>query len=185
MMRAMKKALVGVAVALAACGGGAKQADSPGTCPDGTVLKGSDCVPADLAGDTSDGRAGGGDDAPKKTSHPKASDSDTPAGDTAGGGGGSGGSGGGYDKDEIEVKMKRVAKQIKSNCGAATDDEGKATGPWGTVKATIVLGRNGHVGDVTVDDTYKGKPVGTCVSRALLKLVFSPYAGSSDATIER
>src|SRR5580698_6533396 len=37
-------------VVRAACGGASKQADSPGTCPEGTVLRGSDCVPPE--GDT-------------------------------------------------------------------------------------------------------------------------------------
>jgi hypothetical protein len=178
----MKKALVGVAVALAACGGG-KGADSPGTCPDGTVLKGSDCVPADSAGDTSSSSTSSSDSAPKKRAA-KSSDDDSSA---AGGGGdstASAGSGAPYDKDEVEAKMRRSAKQIKANCGSATDDDGKASGPWGTVHATIVLGRNGHVKDVTVPDPYNGKPVGACVARQLQKLIYPPYAGSSDSSIE-
>jgi|HubBroStandDraft_6_1064221.scaffolds.fasta_scaffold252335_1 hypothetical protein len=187
----MKQAIVGVAVtvALAACGGGAKPADAPAACPEGTVLNGSDCLPAGTPSDSSDssGSSGGSGDAPsasKKAHHAKADE------DSSGSGGGgdstaSSGSGGTpYDKDEIEAKMRRSAKQIKANCGAATDDEGKATGPWGTLKAGIVLGRNGHVKDVTIPDPYNGKPVGTCVSRQLLKLVFPPYAGSADASIE-
>ncbi len=182
----MKKALVGVAALVAvfgaACGGGGKDAESPGTCPDGTVLKGSDCVPAESAGDTS---GSGGASAPPKQHACKSSDADSVGGDTSGGGGGAGSSGGvPYDKDEVEAKMRRSAKQIKSNCGAATDDDGKATGPWGTVHATVTLGRNGHVKDVSIPDPYSGKPVGICVSRQLKDLIYPPYAGSSDATIE-
>ncbi len=148
-MRAMQKALVGVVLALAAvtaaCGGGGKDAESPGTCPEGTVLKGSDCLPADAAGDTS--ASGGGDDSPKKPAHKKKSDDDdAPKGDTSSSGSSGssdtgGGGGGGYDKDAVEAQLKRATKQIKSNCGSATDDEGKATGPWGTVTANIVLGQ--------------------------------------------
>jgi hypothetical protein len=191
MMRAMKKALVGVAVGLAAlaaaaCGGGGKDAESPGTCPEGTVLKGSDCVPAETAGDTSG--SGGGDDSPKKSAHKKKSEDaeeesfkKREGDESAASGGGSGG----YDKDAVEAQMKRATKQIKSNCGSATDDEGKATGPWGTVSANIVLGRNGHIKDVTVPDPYNGKPVGICVVRALQKIQFPPYAGSSDVSISR
>jgi hypothetical protein len=182
MMRGMKRALVGVALALVACGGGEKGAESPGTCPEGTVLKGSDCVPAETAG-----APAGGDDAPKKSSHKKKDDDDSAS---AGGGGGGGGGdtsgssgGGGYDKDAVGAQLRRSAKQIKSNCGSATDDEGKATGPWGSVTASIVLGRNGHIKDVSVPDPYAGKPVGICVVRALQKVVFPPYAGSSDAQI--
>src|SRR5258708_4453375 len=143
MMRPMKKALVGVAVALAACGG--KGADSPGECPDGTVLKGSDCVPADSAGDTSGG--GGDSDAPKKKKHVKSGDEDTIGGNTeadlspsSGGGGGGGKS---YDKDEIDLKMKRSAQQIKANCGPPTHEEGKATGPWPPPHRAPVLPPNG------------------------------------------
>jgi hypothetical protein len=182
MMRPMQKALVGVAIGLAACGGG-KGAESPGTCPEGTVLKGSDCVPAESAGDTS---GGGGDDSPKKH-HAKSDEDDAPKGDTSGSGGstsGSSSSGTSYDKDAVEAQMRRAAKQIKSNCGSATDEEGKATGPWGSVKAGIVLGRNGHVKDVTIPDPFNGKPVGTCLARALQKIQFPPYAGSSDVSID-
>ena len=192
MMPAMKKALVGVAgsflalLTLSACGGAGKDAESPGSCPNGTVLKGSDCVPADSAGDTSGGSSG--DDAPKKPHHAHADEDSVGGsgggGDSAGSGGGSSGSSTSYDKDEVEGKMRRSAKQIKANCGAATDDEGKATGPWGTVHATIALGRNGHVKDVSVPDPYKDKPVGICVARQLMKLVYMPFAGSSDASIE-
>jgi len=177
-MRAMKKALVGVAVGLlcGACGGGGKGADSPTNCPDGTVLRGSDCVPPEAAGDTSS-------DSPAPKKRHKADDDSAASGGGGGDTGGGGGSGS-YDKDEVEAKMRRSAKQIKSNCGAATDDEGKATGPWGTVHATIVLGRNGHVKDVQVPDPYNGKPVGICVQRQLMKLIYAPYAGSADASIE-
>jgi hypothetical protein len=199
MMPPMKQALVGVAVAVAASGsfgcggGGAKDADSPPTCPEGTVLNGSDCLPAGTpppSGDdsSSNGSGSGSGDTSKKKHHAKSDDDSSGGSASAGGGGDSTASSSGsttpYDKDEIEAKMKRSAKQIKANCGAATDDEGKATGPWGSLKATITLGRNGHVKDVSIPDPYNGKPVGTCVSRQLMKLVYPPYAGSSDSTIE-
>jgi hypothetical protein len=181
MMRLMKTAVVGVALALAACGGGAKQADSPGSCPEGTVLRGSDCVPPEAGGES----PGGDEPAPKKTAHKKKADDDEGSGGGGGGGGGGGDTGGGsYDKDAVEAQLKRAAKQIKSNCGSATDDEGKATGPWGTAHASIVLGRNGHVKDVSVPAPYDGKPVGICLARALQKIIFPPYAGSTDASIE-
>jgi hypothetical protein len=156
------------------------------------VLNGSDCLPAGTPSDSSAGSSGGSsssDDAPApKKKHKSDDDGAGGAGDsTVSSGGGSGGgssSGTPYDKEEIESKMRRSAKQIKANCGSATDDEGKATGPWGTLKATITLGRNGHVKDVSVPDPYNGKPVGTCVSRQLMKLIYPPYAGSTDASIE-
>jgi hypothetical protein len=182
----MKKALFcGAAALMAACGGGGKDAQSPGNCPDGTVLRGSDCVPPDAAGDTS----GSSDDSAPRKHASRSSDDEGPGGggaatsDTASGSGASS-SGTPYDKDEVEAKMRRSAKQIKGNCGAATDDDGKATGPWGTVHATVTLGRNGHVKDVSVPDPYNGKPVGVCIQRQLMKLIYPPYAASGDVSIE-
>lgn len=187
-MRAMSQrawvAGVGCVLALAACGGGAK---SPGTCPEGTVLKGADCVPSDSAGDdssspsSSGGSAKGGD-----------GDSKPPSSGGHGGGGGGGGddsstpSGGGtpYDKDAVEIALKRAARQVKSACGSATDSDGKAAGPWGSTKVSVTIGRNGHIKQVTVPSPYDGKPVGDCIVHAFQKGQFPPYAGSSDATIE-
>jgi hypothetical protein len=145
------------AFALAGCGG----AKAPGNCPAGTVLKGSDCVTDDSS-----------DDAPG-TPPPKGEDSAT------GGGGGTP-----YDKDAIEVQLKRAARQVKGSCGGATDDEGHATGPWGQLKASVVLGRNGHVKQVTIPDPYNGKPVGLCIVHAFQKLVFPPYSGDTDTSVD-
>src|SRR3954447_22640399 len=33
-----------------------------------------------------------------------------------------------YDKEATEIVVKRAARQVKENCGAAKDDNGKATG---------------------------------------------------------
>jgi|SRR5580700_10579263 hypothetical protein len=176
MMRAMRTGTIVVAGACLlgamACGGGEKGANSPGACPDGTVLKGSDCVPADTAND---------EPAPKHSSAPKNEDGDstTSAGDSA-----PTGTGKSYDKDAVDAEMKRAARQVKSACGSATDDDGKATGPWGKATATITLGRNGHVKQVTLPGAYDGKPAGTCVVHAFQKIQFPPYAAPSDATIE-
>ena len=175
-----------------ACAGGAKQADSPGTCPEGTVLKGDDCLPSEAAGDdsapkkkaakdeddfgSSSPASAQGSDKPS-SSKPSSSDSSTsysaPADSTTG-----------YDRYAVEVQLKRAARQVKANCGSATDDEGKATGPWGSTKASVILGRNGHVKQVTVPSPYDGKPVGLCVVHAFEKLVFPPYAGSSDVSVD-
>ena len=91
---------------------------------------------------------------------------------------------GAFDKEAVESQLKRGARQIKANCGAATDEEGSKKGPWGKTRASIVLGRNGHVRKVTLPDPYEGKPVGDCVVHAFEKLLFPPYAGSSDVTVE-
>jgi hypothetical protein len=150
------------AFALAGCGG----AKSPGTCPAGTVLKGSDCV-------ADDSSSSSGDDEATGTPPPKGEDSAT------GGGGGTP-----YDKDAIEVQLKRAARQVKSGCGSASDDSGQATGPWGQLKVSVVLGRNGHVKGITVPDPYNGKPVGLCIQHAFEKLIFPPYSGDSDKSVD-
>jgi hypothetical protein len=182
-----------IAGALAGCGGGG--AKSPGTCPEGTELKGSDCVPEDSASsggdDSSSGSSGsassssssskGGGDGSSGGSSSAGSSSD---GASAGGGAGGGGGSTPYDKDAVEVQLKRGARQVKSGCGSATDDEGHATGPWGQTKASIVLGRNGHVKQVTVPAPYDGKPVGVCILHAFQKIQFPPYAGSSDVVVD-
>jgi len=156
-------------MAIAACGGETKQAESPGTCPEGTVLTGENCLPESAGG--------------KKSSD----DEDKPKGNTLGSSpssmGGSDSSGPGYDKEAVDAQLKRAAKQVQSNCGSASDDEGNKTGPWGATSATVVLGRNGHVQDVTVPAPYAGKPVGDCVVNSFKKIQFPPYAGSSDATV--
>ena len=169
-------------LALAACGGGAK---APSTCPAGTVLKGSDCLPDDSSGDdssSSGSASGGGDDSSSGSAAPAAS-----------GGGGSGGGSGDtaaadgktpYDKEAVDVQLKRAARQIKGHCGSATDENGAATGPFGQTKASIVLGRNGHVKQVTIPSPYDGKPVGVCAIHAFQKIVFPPYAGPSDSVLD-
>jgi hypothetical protein len=47
-----------------------------------------------------------------------------------------------------------------------------------------VLGRNGHVKQVTIPSPYDGKPVGLCVVHAFQKIQFPPYAGSTDVVLD-
>lgn len=147
------------------------------------MLKGADCVPtdsksADDDSSASTAAAGGGAGASTGTSTSTASgagdDSSTPpaAGGTP------------YDKDAVDVQLKRAARQIKGNCGSATDSDGKASGPWGSTKVTVTIGRNGHIKQVAVPAPYDGKPVGDCIVHAFQKGQFPPYAASSDATVE-
>jgi hypothetical protein len=171
--------------ALVACGGATKQADSPGTCPEGTVLRGSDCVPPDgdkgkaVAQDRAVESTGPAPTAPANAdvaaASPPASTSSAssaPSGVVP------------YDKDSVEVELKRGARQVKANCGAATDDDGHATGPWGKTQASITLGRNGHVKQVSVPAPYDGKPVGLCIAHSFDKIQFPPYAADCDAVAE-
>ncbi len=87
-----------------------------------------------------------------------------------------------YDKEATEVVLKRSARQVKENCGAAKDEDGKANGPWGKLQVQIALGHNGHSKGVTVPEPYAGKPVGRCIEKAFANLTFPPWAGA-DATV--
>jgi hypothetical protein len=165
----------GVAAGVAACGGGAKGADSPGTCPDGTVLKGSDCVPA-TAGHASDDSTSSSESTSSGSSSSSSSTDSTPSGST--------GNKTPYDKDSVEIELKRASRQVKANCGSATDDSGAASGPWGKTSASVTLGRNGHVKSVTVPAPYDGQPEGVCAINAFQKIQFPPYASSADVVVE-
>lgn len=87
-----------------------------------------------------------------------------------------------YDKEATEVVLKRSARLVKDNCGAAKNEDGKATGPWGTLTVEVVLGANGHGKGVTVPEPYAGKPVGNCIEKAFANLTFPPWGGS-DTTV--
>jgi hypothetical protein len=167
--------------AIVGCGGASKEADNAHNCPEGTVLKGSDCVPAESAGHESDDTAssstsskGSDTGSSSGSSSSSSSSSDAPAPS-------SGGSS--YDKAYVEGQLKSAARQVKSNCGSATDDSGAAPGPWGKTQASVTLGRNGHVQAVSVPAPYDGQPEGVCAVNAFKKLQFPPYAGSSDAVV--
>jgi hypothetical protein len=182
MMKAMSK-LTGVAVAgtgcawcllaLSACGG-AKQAQSPGTCPEGTILSGENCLP-----ESGGGAKASDEDAPKGNKNSSAASAASPAG----GVGESQSGNESYDKEAVESQLRRAAKQVQANCGSASDDEGNKTGPWGSTTATILLGRNGHVQGVTVPAPYSGAPVGDCVANSFKKIQYPPFNGSGDASI--
>jgi hypothetical protein len=83
-----------------------------------------------------------------------------------------------YDKEATDVVIKRAARQVKENCGAAKDENGKATGPWGKATLQIQLGKNGHSKGVTVPAPYQGKPTGNCVEKAFTNLTFPPWGGA-------
>jgi hypothetical protein len=162
-----------------ACGGESKQAESPSTCPAGTVLQGSDCLPSSSApaakapdevapaqSDASKGAAAAPSGAAESDSAP------APAGKPP------------YDKDAVDAQLKRGARSVKSACGAATDDNGEANGPWGKTQASVTLGRNGHVKQVTVPAPYSGTPAGMCIVHAFDKIQFPPYAAPADVTVD-
>jgi hypothetical protein len=83
-----------------------------------------------------------------------------------------------YDKEATESVLKRAARQVKDNCGAAKDESGKAVGPWGKATLQVILGHNGHSKAVTVPAPYQGKPTGNCVEKAFTNLTFPPWSGA-------
>jgi hypothetical protein len=163
------------ALVLVACGGGAKQADSPGTCPDGTVLKGSDCV-------APEGASHGSDESPS-TSTTSSAPSDDHASSSSAEASPSPSGKLPYDKDSVEIELKRGSRQVKANCGSATDENGTAPGPWGKTTASVTLGRNGHIKEMTVPAPYGGQPDGECAVNAFKKIQFPPYSYASDVVI--
>ena len=167
-------------VSVTACGGG-KGASSPGSCPDGTVLSGSDCVPASTPSSHSS------DDSSSSSS--SSSSSDTSSGGNSGASADpapSAPTGGKtpYDKDSVEIELKRASRQVKANCGSATDDNGTASGPWGKTSAAVTLGRNGHIKEVTVPAPYDGQPDGVCAVNAFKKIQFPPYSSATDVVVQ-
>lgn len=148
--------------ALAGCGGGAKPAAAPASCPEGTVLQGTDCLPATASGKDADeatpptppsSKSPADDSSAHAPPSATESASSPPASDAPGSGGAVP-----YDKDAIEAQLKRGARSVKASCGAATDDDGEANGPWGKTKASVTLGRNGHVKQVTVPPPTAERP---------------------------
>ena len=180
--------LVAALLATGACGGGSKPADSPGTCPDGTVLRGSDCVPPGSANDSPagdpDAKMPSSTSASTTPAKSASADEDHPAGAAPSSDSASSSGKVPYDRDSVEVELKRGVRQVKANCGAATDDDGQAKGPWGRTKASITLGRNGHIKQVTVPAPFDGTPVGLCVVHAFDKIQFPPYANPTDVTVD-
>ena len=170
---------------VAGCGGSDKPADSAsnaaGDCPAGMVKEGGDCV-------APEGQGGPGE-AASTQSHGTSSSSSSSSTSTS-----TSTTGGGtaappqekvaYDREAVEIVLRRAAGQVKSSCGAASDENGKANGPWGQTKASIRLGRNGHVRGVDVPAPYADKPVGTCVQHAFQNLTYPPYAAPSDVTVD-
>ena len=83
-----------------------------------------------------------------------------------------------YDKEATEVVLKRAARQVRDNCGAAKDENGKAVGPWGKATIMVQLGHNGHSKGTTIPAPFQGKPTGNCVEKAFTNLTFPPWSGA-------
>jgi hypothetical protein len=188
----MKPCVGCICLAFVACAS-TPPAQTGGGCPSGTVLKGDDCVPAEDSSSSS-GSSLASDEHQEELvrgAHRVDSDSNADTGSGAGAGAGTGGgdatpAAGGktpYDKS-TEVVLNRAARQVKANCGSATDDDGKASGPWGKTKVSVTLGRNGHSRDVTIPAPFDGKPTGRCAIQAFKSLTFPPYAAPNDVIVD-
>jgi hypothetical protein len=88
-----------------------------------------------------------------------------------------------YDKEATDVVLRRAARVVKENCGHAKDEDGRAVGPWGKTKVTVILGRNGHSKSASVPAPFEGAPTGKCAVQAFSNLTFPPFRGA-DATVE-
>jgi len=88
-----------------------------------------------------------------------------------------------YDKESVEIGLKRSARQVKANCGALKDADGNPSGPWGKGTVTVKLGHNGHGQGATVAAPFDGKPVGRCITQAFAILIYPPFAGA-DTTVD-
>jgi hypothetical protein len=82
-----------------------------------------------------------------------------------------------YDRATLEVTLTRASRQVKANCGSATDENGAVTGPWGKTTFIVKLGHNGHSKGGTIPAPYDGKPTGNCVVKAFTNLIYAPFAG--------
>jgi hypothetical protein len=167
-----------LALMLAGCGGAtdkpaenASSSSESGSCAPGEVKEAGECVPV------------GGSSGSSSSSSSSSSGSSESA-STGGGSTESAGAKVPYDKDNVHMVLKRAAVQVKMNCGAATDSNGKAAGPWGDTKVSVTLGRNGHVHGVTIPAPFDGQPTGRCAVLAFENLIFPPYPAPADVTVD-
>jgi len=82
-----------------------------------------------------------------------------------------------YDKESTDMVLGRAARQVKDHCGQATNEDGKAVGPWGKVTVQVMLGHNGHSKNVTVPEPNASSPSGKCITQAFAGLTFPPWNG--------
>lgn len=88
-----------------------------------------------------------------------------------------------YDKEHTDIVLARAARTVKDNCGQAKDADGKAVGPWGKTKVSVVLGHTGHSVGATIPAPFDGKPTGRCAVQAFASLTFPPWSGP-DTTVD-
>ncbi len=177
-----------IAVGLMACGGPPKQADDASSQPksedegapkwDSSSTTASN-PPSSGSSSSGDSSSSSGDTAASGAS-PNGSSTSSGTTDTSAAAASTSQAG---PHGEAEIALKRAARQAKANCGAAKDSDGKAAGPFGKTTVNIVLGRNGHSKNVTLDSSFDGKPAGRCIIQAFTNLTYAPWAGA-DATTQ-
>ena len=74
--------------------------------------------------------------------------------------------------------LRRAARQVKTNCGGATDDSGKPSGPWGKTSVSVKMGHNGHSKSATIPAPFDGKPPGRCSTQAFVNMQYPPFGGT-------
>ena len=83
----------------------------------------------------------------------------------------------------MEISLNRATRQVKDNCGAVKDDQGKINGPWGKTTVTVQLGHNGHSKGTTLKAPFDGTGVGRCINNAFTNLIYPPFGGG-DTTVD-
>jgi len=173
---------------LIACGGGQKKTTEPKEAKDDGATEKWEGATAEDQKPRDTGSGSGG------------SSGGSGSGGSGSGGSGSSGTGGGdatnsgssappvaatvkqrsdqYDKEHTDIVLNRAARQVKTNCGLATDENGKPSGPWGKVTISVMLGHNGHSKGATVPAPYDGTPPGRCIVHAFSILTFPPWGGA-------
>jgi len=190
--------LVAIAMSVVACGGSPKQADdassqsaksddegAPKWDSSSTTTSSSSAASSGSSPSTGSGDGTSGADTAASGASPNGSS--TATGTATGTGGDTAASTAlttqAGPHQEAEVALKRAARQVKANCGAAKDADGKSIGPFGKTMVNVTLGRNGHSKNVSVDSSLDGKPAGNCVLQAFKNLTYAPWAGA-DATVQ-
>jgi hypothetical protein len=183
----MRGAVLGsIIIAITACGPAGKPPVDPSNADDSSSGSSKSDTPAESWGSSETASAAATKPTPKPSpaettaapSTPAPTDTTTPAAPTDTGphvpvtvGGAT------YDRKTLEVALKRAARQVKANCGAATDENGAATGPRGKTTVTVKLGHNGHTKGGTVPAPFDGKSTGRCAVQAFSNLIYAPFGG--------
>lgn len=152
-------------------------------CPDGTELVDTSCIPVTASSPShSSGTSTPGDTASTGTgtlSPPSDTSATTPGTSAPGTTSALDGLPSAADKEPILNALNRATRQVKAHCGSATDDEGKATGPFGKTTVSIRLSHDGNGRALSVPPDFDGKPTGKCVIQAFRHLQYPPWEGSS------